>query len=264
MSGSGLTIRREAGRFTVPLLEEGGYGASWTTREHDLAFEAPGRRTALRRLHIDPRRLVCPSQVHGERIAAVGRRQQGRGAGGRRTALPDTDALITDTPGTVLSVLTADCLPVFLAAAGSIFSCAAACGQAADRPARAAGLIHAGWRGLKRRIVFKTVRKMREAYGIPAVRLTAVLGPAIRPCCYEVGEEFLSAFPASASRRNGRFVLDLAAEATRQLISAGVSRNHIFDSRLCTYCSGGLLASRRRDGEEAGRSLSTLEIRELS
>lgn len=198
----------------------------------------------MRRLGIDARRLVCPSQVHADRIAAVGRRERGRGAPSRRTALKDTDALITDTPGTILSVLTADCLPVFLVASGG----------------RVAGLIHAGWRGLKKRIVVKTVRKIVLGYGVRPGGLVAVLGPAIRPCCYEVGEDFLGVFPATAGRRHGRVYMDLAAEAARQLATLGVHYNRIFDSKLCTCCSGHLFYSRRREAEGAGRSLSTLEI----
>ncbi len=247
MSLSGLTIRREAGCFRVPFFEGMGLRASWTTREHDLGFEEKGRQAALRRLGIDAKRLVCPAQVHADRIATVGRRERGRGAQSLRTALKATDALITDTPGTILSVMTADCLPVFLAA---------------PRGARAAGLIHAGWRGLEKGIAAKTVRRMIKEYGLQAGALIAVLGPAIRPCCYEVGDSFLSVFPASAHRRNGRVTMDLAAEAARQLQAAGVRPNRIFDSRLCTCCSSRLFYSYRRDAEEAGRSLSTLEILE--
>ncbi len=249
MSLSGLTIRREAGCFTVPFLEGMRLRASWTTREHDLALGAKGRLAALRRLGIDAKRLVCPSQVHAGRVAAVGRREWGCGARRRRTALRGTDALITQTPGTILSVLTADCLPVFLAA---------------SRGPRAAGLVHAGWRGLKKGIAAKTVRRMIQEHGLRPSALIAVLGPAIRPCCYEVGESFLGVFPASARRRNGRVTMDLAAEAARQLQAAGMSSNRIFDSKLCTCCSSQLFYSYRREAEEAGRSLSTLEILETS
>ncbi len=251
-------VRREAGCFSVPLLEGMGFLASWTTREHDLGFEARGRLAALRRLGIDAKRLVCPSQVHADRIAAVGRKERGRGANSRRTALKDTDALITDTPGTILSVLTADCLPVFLVAGGG------RAGGDQARGGQAAGLIHAGWRSLRKRIVVKAARKMAREYGIRPRILTAVLGPAIRSCCYEVGDDFLSIFPASATRRRGKVYMDLAAEAARQLATAGVPSNRIFDSRLCTCCSGHLFYSRRRDTEETGRSLSTLEILKTS
>ena len=247
MAPAGLTIRREAGCFKVPLFEEMGLCASWTTREHDLGLKAWGRAAALRRLGIDAKRLVCPLQVHADRIAAVGRRQRGRGSQGRPTVLPATDALITNTAGTILSVLTADCLPVFLATA---------------RGPAAAGLVHAGWRGLEKGIVAKTVRRMIQKYGVEAAGLVAVLGPAIRPCCYEVSESFLGAFPVSAQRRNGKVTMDLAAEAARQLLTAGVPSNRIFDSKLCTRCCSHLFYSYRREGAQAGRSLSTLEILE--
>ncbi|MGE5279939.1 MAG: peptidoglycan editing factor PgeF [Deltaproteobacteria bacterium] len=246
----GLTLRRETGRFTVPGLEAMGVRASWTTREHDMAFEAPGRLSALRRLGIDTARLVCPSQVHGARVAAVAQEERGRGVRHRRTALPETDALITATPGTALSVLTADCLPVFLAAAGG----------GAGRDRRAIGLIHAGWRGLARRIVARTVRRLAQEYGVRSGSLVAVLGAAIRPCCYEVGEEFPKRFPRSVLRRGKGVFLDLAAEAALQLRTSGVPYNRIFDSRLCTCCSSDLLFSYRRDGQAAGRSMAILEI----
>jgi len=261
MTLPGLVIRRGAGCFTVPLFEGMGLRASWTTREHDLGFEARGRRTSLRRLGIDARRLVCPSQVHADRVAAVGHRDRGCGARSRRTALQGTDALITDAVGTILSVLTADCLPVFLAApAGESRRDLAFGGPCA----RTAGLIHAGWRGLRLGIVAKTVMKMAREYGVAPRGLVAVLGPAIRPCCYEVGEDFLSVFPASAARRNGKVFFDLVAEAALQLTAAGVSSNRIFDSKSCTGCSDSLFYSYRREKEEAGRSLSTLEILDAS
>jgi len=241
-----------------------GLRASWTTREYDMGFEARGRRDALRDLKIDPKRLVCPSQVHGGRVAAVGAKERGRGAAGRGTALPETDALITATPGTILSIQTADCLPVFLAAPGRP---ACPTGRRAWPPGRqAVGLIHAGWRGLKAQIVDKTVRTMIKRYGVSGGGLVAVLGPAIRPCCYEVSDDFRGIFPDATCKRQGKVYLDLAAEAARQLTMVGVSPDRIFDSKLCTFCAGQLFYSYRRDRtpaagmQGAGRSMSILEI----
>lgn len=144
------------------------------------------------------------------------------------------DAAVTRQPGRVCAILTADCLPVLLAA------------QSGDR----VGAAHAGWRGLAAGVIEATV----EALGCPGESLLAWLGPAIGPGHFEVGaevrEELLRADPAAegALERNarGRYMADLYALARSRLTRLGVRR--IYGGGECTYAAADKYFSHRRDG----------------
>ncbi len=130
------------------------------------------RRRALSALGLELSSAVAAQQVHGDRVARVGRAEAGRGALARETAIPGVDALITDETGLTLIIGCADCVPVYLVDP--------------DRPA--IGLAHAGWRGTVGKIATQTVRAMTGAFGSRPDRLLAAIGPSIGPCCYEVDE----------------------------------------------------------------------------
>ena len=147
----------------------------------------------------------------------------------------DGDALVVREAGIAAVVATADCVPVVAVGAGG------------------AAVIHAGWRG----IVAGVVARALDALG-GAQR--AWIGPAIGPCCYEVGDEVADAVEAASGaslRRPGRGArphLDLTGAVAAQLAHAGVESIATID--LCTRCHPELLASYRRDGERAGRNLT--------
>lgn len=151
---------------------------------------------------------------------------------------PEADAAVTRVPGSVLAVLTADCLPVVLAAADG--------GEIA--------VAHAGWRGLSAGVLEATIAAMHT----PADRLLAWLGPAAGPQAYEVGEEVLDAFVARDPQATGAFVatrpghwhMDLYALARRRLGAAGVAR--VFGGGLCTIYDRQRFFSHRRD-QRTGR-----------
>lgn len=154
-------------------------------------------------------------QVHGTRVAHVGAADAGRGAADPASAVPDTDALWTDAPGVVLAVLTADCVPVFLA----------------DPARRRIAVVHAGWRGLVGGIIEASV----QAIG-PSRDLRAYIGPSIGPCCYEVGEDVAAPAVAAfgdAVVRDGH--LDLWRGARIALARAGC--NAVTPSLACTRCA---------------------------
>jgi YfiH family protein len=106
---------------------------------------------------------------------------------------PKADALITTTPGLLLGVQTADCVPILLA----------------DTRRRVVAGIHAGWRGTLARIAVKTLGQMRMEFGTRPRDVVAALGPAIGRCCYEVGPEvaqaFAAQFPTAADWFDGPF-----------------------------------------------------------
>jgi hypothetical protein len=147
------------------------------------------------------------------------------------------DGLWTDEPGLPMLALSADCVPIAVAGKGRLV------------------VLHAGWRGLLEGVV---------AAGVDAIGGgdAAVVGPAIGPCCYEVGEDVAGAVAAASAptvlRRaaTGRTHADLAAAAAVELARSGIDRIVHFD--LCTRCAGDRLWSHRRDRESAGRNLAAV------
>lgn len=151
---------------------------------------------------------------------------------------PEADAAVSAAPGTVLAILTADCLPVVFAADDGSEVAAA----------------HAGWRGLAGGVLEATVAAMRT----PSQRVLAWLGPAAGPQAYEIGAEvrdaFVTADAAGASAFNatrpGHWHVDLYALARRRLAAAGVQRVH--GGGLCTISDPARFYSHRRD-QRSGR-----------
>ena len=165
-------------------------------------------------------------QVHGRRIVQVDRATRGAGWDSPADVIADADALWTDEPDVGLVVLTADCVPILLA----------------DTTRRRIGVVHAGWRGLVAGIVDEAV----AAIGSPEM-LAAFIGPAVGPCCYEVGDDV--AAPAAdklgdvVRKRGERVHLDLWRSATTALARAGV--REIWPAALCTKCEPGRFYSHR-------------------
>lgn len=204
------------------------------------------RQAFLDKLGIDYRDIVCAKQVHASLIACVGDSDKGKGALNYDTAIEGTDALITNKRKVPLGIFTADCLSVFLYS---------------PRP-RAIGLVHAGWRGTRDNISAKTVRTMRERFGVEPDDLYVVFGPLIRGCCYEVASQCAAAFPGEfAGIRNKRYYLDLAGVNKRQLLDAGIGASRITDPAICTSCQNADFFSFRRERDYAGRMISVLMLK---
>jgi YfiH family protein len=170
------------------------------------------------------------AQVHGVEVADLDAvRHQGISG-----SPPPADAAFTRRAGRVCAILTADCLPILLAA------------DSGDLVAAA----HAGWRGLAGGVIEAAV----GALGVAPGRLMAWLGPAIGPQHFEVGPEVREALlqgdsgaqDAFAPNARGRFMADLAALARRRLVSLGVDR--IYGGGHCTFADGDRYFSHRRDG----------------
>lgn len=189
-------------------------------------------------LRIDPQKIYTMRQVHGHRVLTVTQDsfpQQGD--------LPQADAMITNTPNIFLSVRTADCLPIFIY----------------DPAKRAIGLVHAGWRSTSENIARVTLWLMEKQFRSSPSDLRVAFGPSIRPCCYEVGEEFKDVFPQDVVRKGLNLYLDVAGANKKQLIETGVKAENIFDVELCTMCDPKFF-SFRRDKEKAGRHLSLMSL----
>jgi len=188
------------------------------------AVEANRARVA-RELAMPADRLVWMSQVHGTGVAVVDRPQPG--------PVPDVDALVTATPGLVLCVLVADCVPVLLA----------------DPVAGVVAAVHAGREGFRQGVVPAALSAM-ASLGARARQVSALLGPAVCGACYEVPErmqaEVARVAPSAAVRtRTGTAGLDLRAGIEEVLRKAGIPEV-VHDPR-CTV-EDPRLFSHRRDG----------------
>ncbi len=184
------------------------------------------------------------------------------------------DASITNRPGLLLAIQTADCVPILLV----------------DPQKRAIAAIHAGWRGTLARIAAKTIGKMQMHFATNPRDLLAAIGPSIGPCCYEVGTEvatqFLSQFPDAPDYfhefRTGDepnpiqwlnmmppghqpppkgVLLDLRKANRSQLLIAGLRPQNIHTIDLCTACRPDLLFSYRKQGPASGRLMSVIALR---
>jgi len=187
------------------------------------------------------------------------------------------DGLITATPGLLLAIQAADCLPVVLV----------------DPKLRVVGAFHAGWRGTVKRIVEKGVGEMQRRFGSRPEDLKAAIGPGIQGCCYQVGEEVKEKFHSQFSYADALFrevkesdpvrdkypllfltarapghgelpkkiLLDLVEANRRQLLAAGVPTGNIEASALCTNCRTDLLFSYRAEKGKTGRMMNVVGIR---
>jgi polyphenol oxidase len=186
------------------------------------------------------------------------------------------DVLATASPGLLLAIQTADCIPILLV----------------DPRHRAVAAIHAGWRGTLARIAPKTLGRMQMEFSTKPADILAAIGPGIGQCCYEVGPDVVKEFAAQFSQARSWFEgpfdalasgedpnplpwltmmppghepppprchLDLKAANAALLIDAGVSPKNIFISDLCTSCHPDLFFSYRRE-KTTGRMMSVIGI----
>jgi YfiH family protein len=192
-----------------------------------VAVKAP-RRTFAELLGLDPASLTVVGAVHGADVARVDQPQD---------RVEDVDALITNVPGVSLFATYADCYPIVLW----------------DPDHRAAGLVHAGWRGTDAGVARQAVRAMTREFGSEPAHIKAGIGPGICGRCYEVGSEVASRFdPSFVTETNGgKFLLDLAAANRAQLEEQGVGE--IFSLDLCTKETDFMPSHRREpDGTRFG------------
>jgi len=215
------TTDRSAGSSAPPYR---GLNLSYSVGDEPVRV-AGNRQRAATGLGLDPRRVVWMQQTHAAGVAAV--------AEAPMDPVPGVDGLVTRSRDLALAVLVADCVPVLLAhgAAGVV------------------GVAHAGRRGLAAGIVQATVAAMRSLGADPA-EVTAFVGPAVGPCCYEVPadmrDEVAGLVPETAARtRAGTPALDLPAGVLAVLARVGVRRSA--RSPVCTADDPAYF-SHRRDG----------------
>jgi YfiH family protein len=207
------------------------------TKEDDPAIVAENRSRFLRTVHgdlygKDGIQTVTLRQVHAGLVRPI-REEDGVREGKFQTAegkaVLEGDGSVTDLPGVMLGIQTADCVPVLVA----------------DVEKRVVGAFHAGWRGTVARIVEQGIAKMQQEYGSRPEDLVAAVGPSIGACCYAVGEEVRSEFGSKFEYAGelfktvdgGQMHLDLWKANRQQLLDAGVPAERITVVGECTACT---------------------------
>lgn len=251
MSQTSWTTEQSAiGRIVVPPHLPPGFALFCTTRDFpgmlddDRAHELLGVLRERFGIHAG---LSTTQQVHGAEVLGAG-----SPAAGRWREESSCDALVTRSRGVAIGVKIADCLPV------TIF----------DRTAGVVAGIHSGWRGAAGKIVPAALDTLLREGAFDTGRARAYLGPSIRVCCFEVGEEVIDALRSAYGaiddfvdrRARAKPHVDLPGLTRRVLIDAGLDAAAIDDSGLCSRCDGSIFHSFRRDGVAAGRNLSIAAI----
>mgnify|MGYP000181620941 CR=1 FL=1 len=217
---------------------------SFTRGDEEAAVRENYRRVA-KRMGTEVSHFVCSDQTHTTNVRVVTQEDAGAGVV-RERGYTDVDGLITNEPGLVLSTFYADCVPLFFI----------------DPVHRAIGLSHSGWKGTVGHIGQKTVWKMHEVYGSEPKDIVAAIGPSICQSCYEVSDDVAEAFRANFTadeaadilldKGNGKYQLDLWKANEIVLLDAGVKKDHLEVTDVCTCCNPELLFSHRASHGQRG------------
>lgn len=222
------------GRIAVPPFVPDGFAVFCTTRDYpgriteELSHELTG--VVRERFGIESTLATCV-QVHGANVERATSANEWR-------ECDSCDALWSDVNHVALGIKVADCLPVTMV----------------DSTHSVIANAHSGWRGAVQQITALTI----DAAPLDPASAFAYLGPSIRVCCFEVGEEVAAQFDARYvdRARGAKPHVDLVAFTTDILLERGFARTRISDSELCTRCEGSIFHSFRRDGKGGGRNLA--------
>ncbi|MBI1908795.1 MAG: peptidoglycan editing factor PgeF [Deltaproteobacteria bacterium] len=189
-------------------------------------------------------------QVHGKKVVVIRRGDEAPVIESKGDS-PKADAWVTNDPSLIIGIKTADCVPILLY----------------DPVQKGVAAVHAGWKGSLANISGEVVKIMQEEFYSKPSDLVAAIGPAVGFHCYEVGSDVADHFKKEFGedrqvlQKFGRkFLLDTQAVNRRQLHEAGLLPEKIEILSYCTHCRSDLLHSVRRDGDEAGRQVSWVEL----
>lgn len=200
-----------------------------TSRDYDGRLRPELTDFVRERFGIDTVLSTC-TQVHGVHVE--------RAAGGENPR--QCDAMWSDRRGVSIGIKIADCLPITMV----------------DPSRSVIANIHSGWRGAAQRIASQTLDTLERSTSFAPSDAFAYLGPSIRVCCFEVGEEVAVQFDdAFIDRTHAKPHVDLPAMTRAILRARGFADERISDSGLCTRCDGSIFHSYRREGKGGGRNL---------
>jgi hypothetical protein len=195
------------------------------------------RRKISDRFDIPPYDLIFPVQTHSVNVGVIKANDQN---------FEDTDALVCNTEGICISVMSADCVPVLLY----------------DPIEKVIGAAHAGWKGTVGKIASKTVQVMKEQFHCSPANILACIGPSISPEVYQVGKEVVDEVVKSFGSKeglihsetpDGKAYLNLWEANRKQLLDIGLHQDHIEVAGICTYKNAHEFFSARHSKNQAGR-----------
>ena len=205
-------------------------------------------------LDVEEDSFVFSQQTHTTNVRKVTLEDKGKGLT-RKLDYQDIDGLITNVPGLCLSTFYADCVPLYFV----------------DPVKKAIGLSHSGWRGTVGKIGCVTVQKMQEEYGSNPENIIAAIGPSICQDCYEVSEDVIVEFQNHFDKKywkelyykkeNGKYQLNLWKANEIVLEEAGVLKEHIAVTNLCTCCNHETLFSHRASQGKRGNLAAFLALK---
>ena len=190
--------------------------------------------------------LCVPQQSHSANIHVVTQADKGKGSQDFVSGISDTDGLITDEPQITLMVFSADCVMTLFY----------------DTEKQIIGAVHAGWRGTVKKITAKMLTTMQEKFGTNPENVLVGIAPAIRTCCYEVGDEVTQGvFEAFGTTEKymtknpitQKLHFDLHYANKQQLIDVGIPNKNITIMEICTFCESKTFFSSRADNGISGR-----------
>lgn len=260
--------------LTFPLLEKKGLIHGFTTRlggvsqgdcsSMNLSFTRGDREEDVREnyrligdaLHIDMEKAVLSHQVHKTEIHLVQKEDWGRGLNPDKEPLFEIDGLMTKEKGVPLVTFYADCVPLLFY----------------DPKAKVIASSHSGWRGTVAKIGAKTVEMMEKEMGCCREDILAVVGPSICQDCYEVSEDVAKEFENIFSReqyeemildkKNGKYQLNLWKANEFILLEAGIRKENLAVTDLCTCCNPEFLFSHRASHGKRGNLSAILCLTE--
>jgi len=216
---------------------------SFSRGDCEEAVKENFRRIALC-LDGEPKDMVSSNQTHTTNVIEVTKAHAGNGIT-RANEFMDVDGMVTNVPGLILSTFYADCVPLYFI----------------DRENKAIGLSHSGWRGTVGRIGKETINLMQKLYGTKPENLICAIGPSICQDCYEVSKDVADEFAKEFSKYvteilvdkgNDKFLLNLWKVNEIILLEAGVLKENIAITNVCTCCNNKLLFSHRATNGERG------------
>lgn len=197
--------------------------------------------------------MVFSQQTHTTNVRVVTEADRGMGLT-RPLEYTDVDGLVTNCPDVCLVTFYADCVPLFFV----------------DSVKKVIGLSHSGWRGTVGKIGKVTVDLMRQQYGSNPEDIYAAIGPSICQDCYEVSEGVIDRFRENFKeenwkdlfykKENGKYQLNLWKANEFVFEEAGIVKEHIVVTNICTRCNSDKLFSHRVMGDKRGNFAAFLSL----
>ena len=219
-----------------------------TTRGDDPDAIIENKKRIASAIGVEVDSMTFTHQTHTTNVAIV--REEDKG-----TRFMETDGMITNVPGICLVTFYADCVPLYFV----------------DPVKKAIGMSHSGWRGTVGKMGKVTVEKMVETYGCDPKDMIAAIGPSICQDCYEVSEDVIEEFKNNFKenlwndifyqKENGKYQLNLWRANEEVFLEAGIMKENIAVTNVCTHCNPDILFSHRTSGFNRGNLSAFLALK---